>query len=123
MCIYKNLLVYSNIFFIISFLYLLFNKKKFESFLILFIGIISSLYHTYETHHLYLLDMIVAFFIFLYLYHKYKECFYYIPLFLLLLYYFITYFSYYYDVKIYALMHSVWHILVCIYCVYIIMQK
>jgi hypothetical protein len=123
MCIYKNLLVYSNIFFIISFLYLFFNKKKYESILILFIGIISSLYHTYETTQLYLLDMIISFSIFIYLYHKYKEFFYYIPLFLLSLYYFITYFLYYYNVKIYALMHSIWHILVCIYIVYIIMQK
>jgi uncharacterized membrane protein len=49
MCINKRLLVYSNIVFIISFIYLLFNDRKLESILLLLIGIISSLYHTYET--------------------------------------------------------------------------
>ena len=122
MCIYKNLLVYSNLVFVIAFIYLLFNKKNHECIMLLLIGIISALYHTYETDHLYLLDVFVAISIFIFLYLKYKANFNYVPLLILLLYYIVTYISYYYNIKAYSIMHTLWHLFVCIYVVHIIMK-
>jgi hypothetical protein len=123
MCINKRLLVYSNIVFIISFIYLLFNNKKIESILLLLIGIISSLYHTYESNHLYAVDVLFGLLIFLYTCYYYKDCIYFLPLILLSIYYIITYASYYYDETIYAYMHSIWHILACVYIIYLFTRK
>lgn len=123
MCINKRLLVYSNIVFIISFIYLLFNDKKIESILLLLIGIISSLYHTYETNHLYIMDVLFCLIIFLYIYCNYKEFIYYLPLILLTIYYIITYISYYHDKTLYAYMHSIWHILACVFIIYLFTRK
>ena len=123
MCVNRRLLVYSNIVFIISFVYLLFNDKKMESILLLIIGIISSLYHTYETDHLYAVDLLISSIIFIYIYCYYKEFIYYLPLILLTIYYIISYLSYYRDITIYVYMHSIWHILACIFIIYLFTRK
>lgn len=123
MCTNKQLLIYSNIIFVIGFIYLLFNDKKKDSLLLLFIGIISLLYHIYETNNLYALDILAGVIVFIYIYCNYKEFIYYLPLIILFIYYCLTFIIYYKNRIIHAYMHSLWHILVCIYIVYIIMQK
>lgn len=123
MCINRRLLVYSNIVFIISCIYLLFNDKKIESILLLLIGIVSSLYHTYETAYLYAIDVLFCLIIIIYIYINYKEFIYYLPLILLTIYYIISYISYHHDKTVYSYIHSIWHILACAFIIYLFTRK